>query len=353
MIGIRTVYKSNNCGSFWQAYCLQEAIKEFHIDCAMIEYNPPVRLSPGFYEIKHIIVSFIKMRPKIARGLITKWKRFIRDRKRFFPKVITEKECDFIIIGSDTLWNVHDYYFNKMISYYTCNDIKTKPFSVFATSAGQASSDDLMRYNVYFKHLLDAKHIFVRDIQTSMALKRIIGIEPNIVCDPTLLFDRSFYFKLIDKNMHGFKSQKYILLYVFGDISKENTQQIIEVSNKLNCNIISLDKKIKWVDCVVPAGPIEFISYFSEADYVFTDTFHGTVFSTIFEKQFVVLDNKKTKIHNYLESLSLINRVVETENPVGEIVERSIDYSLVSSLINDFRQNSINKLGDVLEQWLI
>ncbi len=344
-----TVYKSNNCGSFWQAYCLQEAVKRINPDCGMLIYKPSIRLSPQFYEVIHIGASLVKLRPKVAGLKISKWYKFYRCRKRMLTNMLSINRCDYVIIGSDTLWNVTDYYFKAMIAYYTGNDLSGKPFSVFGTSSGQAALTDLYEYKREFSNLNSAEHIFVRDENTAVSIRELINYQPGIVCDPTLLFDKSFYKRFVDKSSeHNRKTNRYVLLYLFGDVDEKTKSAIIEFARNQKYQIVSIDKNFKWADKVVSGGPVDFVTLFADSAFVFTDTFHGTVFSTIFEKQFIVLSDKKTKINEYLSRIGLLNRVVNNHNSIHYILNSNIDYEYVNGLIDQMRTDSLQDLNRVV-----
>ena len=95
---------------------------------------------------------------------------------------------------------------------------------------------------------------------------------------------------------------------------------------------------------------MEFIDLFENADYIVTDTFHGTVFSLTFSKQFaVVVRNNAFKIVDVLDSVGLYNR---SKDPLEKQFKESIDYNCVETNIEKLRKRSFDYLksqvaGDV------
>ena len=348
MIGIITVYKSNNCGSFWQAYCLQEAIKNLGKECCMVKYNPPLSLSPEWYEVIHIVAAIVKFRPHVAKQNIVKWRKFLSCRQKLFSKQLDLENVDEVIIGSDTLWNVKDYYFKAMIAYYTGNYFKDKKFSTFGTSVGQAEPCDYELIAENFKGLENAQRICVRDEHTKSIVEYFTKRNVEIVCDPTLLFTSDFYKNLLDKYNVSITLRKYLLLYIFEEIDVDTINMIKKFAKANNIKIVSLANIRNWADYNVTAGPMEFIKYFSEAEFVITDTFHGAVFSTIFSKKFIAVERNKRKVNEYLESIGLSSRICKSHNDVIDLLQKEIDYESVKEIMKSAREKSLSTLAEVV-----
>lgn len=349
MIGIITVYKSNNCGSFWQAYCLQEAIKGLGKECCMVKYSPPLSLSPEWYEIIHTLAAIIKFRPHVAHQNIIKWKKFSDSRRQLLPRQLELENVDEVIIGSDTLWNVKDYYFKAMISYYTGNSLRDKKFSTFGTSAGQAEITDYESIAENFKALENAKRICVRDKHTRAIIECFTKQIAELVCDPTLLFTSDFYKNLLDHYRVPVVQEKYLLLYIFGELDLNTINIIKKFAETYNIKIVSLANIRKWADYNIAAGPMEFIKYFSKAEYVVTDTFHGTVFSTIFYRKFIAIQRNKLKVNEYLESIGLSDKICKECNDLPELLQKEIDYGCVQEIMKKEREKSFLILADMVE----
>lgn len=102
---------------------------------------------------------------------------------------------------------------------------------------------------------------------------------------------------------------------------------------------------------------IEFIELIKNASFIFTDSFHGTIFSIIFEKQFITLkrfkdDDKKSqnsRVYDLLNQLGLDKRLIEEDSLVQEKYD-DIDYTIVRNTLNSFIQSSKNYLDRALEK---
>ena len=100
------------------------------------------------------------------------------------------------------------------------------------------------------------------------------------------------------------------------------------------------------------------LSYFKHADYVITDTFHGTIFSVINQRQFAVLVRSDENAEGYgnqeklnflLEKLGLENQRVESLPQLADIIERNIDYGAIDTIIEKERKNTIAYLKEQID----
>ena len=104
-------------------------------------------------------------------------------------------------------------------------------------------------------------------------------------------------------------------------------------------------------DCIYPAVE-EWIRGFRDCDFVVTDSFHGTVFSIIFEKPFVVLRNARrgnTRLDSLLRLFNLENRILSSAADVENCIYKQINWSNVHTILNEKKRSSIEKLSDMIK----
>ena len=192
-VGIITVFRSRNCGSFWQAYATQEACRLYYDDAFFLAYRATIFLSPVLDYAKYGIHSLLKLKFGEATRTFTSNSYFHHSIRRLFSiKPLSSAEN--ILIGSDTLWNVKDKYFKKYISYYCGCDIPNGVlFSTFATSVGNSSDRELKEHLPSFLNLNNAVSLSSRDLATQDFLYEVTGRRSSLVVDPTMLFDKDFY----------------------------------------------------------------------------------------------------------------------------------------------------------------
>ena len=347
MKGIITVYRSDNCGSFLQAFALQEYVIKNGFDAAMVRYRTSFKLSPLTNELKHIIASFVKLRFRTCFLNIKRLINFHKARDSVFHKTIRIEEADYLIIGSDTLWNVKDFYFKAKINYYT--GVTFPPsvrFSTFSTSIGQSSLDDLSNYRNSIANLVNADVLSVRDANSYAAVSNIIGREPYITCDPTLLLLPNEYRKAFGNDVFN-PTSPYILVYSFDNIDDSFVKKIREYANAHDLKIVCFDSYKKWADDYIVSSPRSFIKAFDNASFVVTDTFHGCIFSIIFNKEFITINRKKNKVFDLLDHFSLLDRCCSTEKDVEKAMSNKIDYRFTNGIIEKDRLFSMNVLKEI------
>lgn len=103
-----------------------------------------------------------------------------------------------------------------------------------------------------------------------------------------------------------------------------------------------------WADKNIDANIFEFLGYVKKAKYVITATFHGTLFSIIFKKQFVSTTDDCQKIIDILERLELTDRDITHIDKIENIIDKKIDYDKVEKIKNKNREISIKYLTKAL-----
>ena len=172
--------------------------------------------------------------------------------------------------------------------------------------------------------------ISVRDNNSYEIVKTLTGTTPILNLDPALVSGIN-QLKLPKVNI-----KNYIIVYAYtGRILDDEKVAIKKFAKDNNKKIISLGYYHDFVDKVIVCNPYKVLAYIKNADYVITDTFHGTIFSAIFEKKFVSLIRKsnKEKLTDLLIRLNLEDRKLTDINEVGNIINKEINYEKVSNII--------------------
>ena len=147
----------------------------------------------------------------------------------------------------------------------------------------------------------------------------------------------------------------YILIYSYdGRIKSEKEINSIQLfAKKNNLKIISAGLYQSWCDKNISASPFELLSYVRNAKYVVTDTFHGTVFSIKYNKQFATLirGSNKQKLSDLLMRFGLESRKVLNVDFLSDILEQKIDYEPINNFIYKQNENSISYLNDNINNY--
>jgi Polysaccharide pyruvyl transferase. len=157
--------------------------------------------------------------------------------------------------------------------------------------------------------------------------------------------------------------RRYVLIYFHKKAQKYESEIIHYLAQKLDLEIISIgisygtnveiaNKKI------LHAEPVEWLSWFKNADFIFTDSYHGMIFSVIFQKQFWVVSrkDKNIKINDLLVDIKLEERILNINNlGDGESPEQldallePVDYSQSFQILNQKLEQSTQFLSSLLQ----
>lgn len=347
-IGTITFHASYNYGSCLQAYALQEYIKKIcQENCEYKIINLRTNIQKDLYKnlfqkkgIKNLLNKIIYITAKKDfEKKDEKFEKFITEKLNITKEYNSLKEIeesklnfDYYISGSDQLWNLNalDFdwanylefvYKGKKISYAASFGPKVQSWS---NDEKKRIKEDLLKYD----------YISVREQGSFNNVKKLTGLEPEINVDPTMLLTKAEWEDIIpDKPIIN---NDYILLYnLKGD--KEILKIAKEVSKKLKLPII-VTKKGFNVELIYgfkkkyDVGPIEFLNLLKNAKLVLSSSFHGTVFSIIFNKPFFAINGAKDfRIHTLLEKMNLKDRTIEIDN-IEEKCKKAYNISFDESL---------------------
>jgi len=260
-------------------------------------------------------------------------------------KTISENQFDAFIVGSDQIWRpvyytpIEDAFLEFAQSW---NHIKRISYAAsFGVDEWEYSPEQTQKCIELIK-LFDA--VSVREYSGIRLCKDYLQTEAIQVLDPTLLLTQNDYLKLIE-NIE--KKNKGIFCYILdktkekeniiNNIIKEIKLQPFDVEIKLPQRHAPFEERIRL--------PVEkWICAFRDAQFVITDSFHGCVFSILFQKNFIVYGNEKRGLARFQSLLSLFgleNRLVTNLEQNGEFSLEDIDWEIVTKKLQDFRNRSM------------
>lgn len=334
-IGIITVYYTENVGSVLQAM----ALKDFLVQIGYEVYFISTKNKYSAHSLKYLLKSVLKaLRMHIDyKQCISRYLYFENYIKQTFSvvnyKSISTIGIDKLIIGSDTVWDINSKYFCKSKDLFFGIKMNANlPIISYAVSMGNSNFDSPKQLSYVSKALNRFKAIGVRDNFTKQNIKNIVNKTISLNCDPTLLFDTKYYQK------YCFLIQdRYILLYLFEDISEGFKDKLKQFAALNNLKLICLGKYIDGCDLWIQSTVENFISYFNSAEHVVTNTFHGSVFSILFNKNFIALDYNKMKVKEILANFGLLNRLTKDD---VELLKTEINFDIVNHIMIQQREES-------------
>jgi hypothetical protein len=372
-IGIITLNGYHNYGNRLQNYATQEVIKVLGFNVETVIINDITSNDNVYNNIKKkinkvskmSIKDFYKKASKQINKKINYYMNYdgINERRRIFmdfsKKNILEKfydntqenlkhlsdQYDFFVSGSDQVWN--PVYKNKLHIYFLTFATRNKRIA-YSPSFGvsEISVEHLEQYKMW---LTEMASLSVREEAGAKLIKDIANRDAIVLADPTLMLTKEKWLS-IAKISPNKPKEKYILTYFLGGISSENQLRIREIAEVYNMKIINLvDLKDKDT---YKTGPSEFIDYINSASAFFTDSFHGVVFSILFETPFVIYErislsaSMYSRIETLLDTFKLKSRKSDNITTNEEVFE--INYSNVHLILEVEREKAVNYLKNAL-----
>ncbi len=341
-----------NYGAVLQTYGLQEYLKTVVKEVRILDYRPNALLKDyrniNYYSVGSVVMSLYSMLPFLAKK-----RAFSKFEKRMNLSVITGKQardfknvkCDYLFCGSDQIWNpnVTDDFDPVYFGAFPMND--TPKVISYAASLGKSifSNKELYQMRKLLEHV-DA--ISVREKEAQKILKDYLGIESVLVADPTILANPEV-FKSLVKDV---RYRNYLFVYTLTNNPRtlQVAKQVADMKGLLivqvNGNRKSLSKSSHII--IHDAGPEEFLSLLYHADFVVTDSFHGTVFSNLFHVPYITIPHKTRggRMVSLLTELGMQNRLTE----FSDICEIPIDWAVVDDNIRRIRDISIHFINQSL-----
>ncbi len=268
-------------------------------------------------------------------------------------------EYDALVVGSDQVWRGA---YSKLPSYFLefTKDIpasKLKRVS-YAASFGinnmsEFSATDMKLCGVGAK-LFDA--ISVREDSGVALCRDNFGVEATHVLDPTMLLSADDYIATIEEGDKG-RRDNILMTYVL-DKSDDKSAIVDRVAQKLNLNPISVmpeqkfSHKLKDPSKAIFPAVSTWLAGFRDAKFVVTDSFHGCVFSIIFNRPFIAIQNSgrgSARFTSLLKIFGLESRMVSSIDDLTDDMISEIDFDRVNKVKTEWIERSMNFLKKGLQ----
>lgn len=370
-VGILTFHNAHNFGAVLQAYALKTCVKQLGHEVRIVNYRNP--------KIQSVYPKYLPPRFTLKELNPKRWKQFIYDtlrgiygqkewakRWKSFEKFIdsdllendTKKiemqdfeglALDAYLLGSDQIWSsflmgaLDPVYFGAF----------KKQERIISYAASLANGMIAKEEEDAFRQLTGNIDILsVREEKLAENLNRITGREVATTIDPTLLLQAKDYEQLLPEKLEREIPKKpYIFAYFVveeqpvADCAKALAEQMNMPLVELHCyHMPECSADNQYADL----GPAEFLYYIKNAEYVVTNSFHGTVFSILYQRKFFSVYKKNGRVDNLLGFLDIPKRHVE--NPSQMDAEDEIDYTKVHEKLAVYREASIRFLKESLTE---
>lgn len=351
-IGIMSMQRIINYGSFLQAYGLKkmiESISKSEVEFVDYRFGTDItdRLKRKQERTESVMDKVLKNRTpwnylkkmqffkEIERRLIQDLKAMGVDELNYDCRV------DTLVIGSDEVFNCLQPYPVGYSKQLFGDGFEGNKLVSYAASFGSTRYEDLVETGIVqeIKTMLSKfAAISVRDENSAHIVKQLLGYDPEIHMDPVLMYDFA-------QEIAEYKTSEkdYIILYAYtGRLSREEECYIKKFANRHNKKIICIGHYSNIADKNVICNPLYVFSYFKNADYVITDTFHGTVFSIKMNTKFCTLirDSNRNKLEALLKKLDKLDRKVEKMEDIEQLYNTEIDFYKTNQIIEQERKKT-------------
>lgn len=373
-VGIMSMQRIRNYGSFLQVYGLKKMIENLGHTVEFVDYkveptvnikNVQVKKRPIAYRIVRKICTVIRRNTKKEKNYIAMQRQRFRAYSEYNDKIlpllgINEKKnyrpsLDVLVIGSDEVFNCLQE--NEDVGYSRelfGKDNNADKLISYAASFGNTSLERLEKYGVKSEvaallERFDA--ISVRDSNSGKIVEKLTTKEPHFHLDPVLVSDYS------NEEVKEINEKDYIIVYAYsGRLTSKEQKAIKSFAKKENKKLISIQGTHKCCDKYVSGTPFEILAYFKNADYIITDTFHGSIFSIINEKPFVAMIRKtegdsygnEEKMSDLLTRLGLNDRIITDFSNLEKMLKEKINYEEVNKIRNSEREKTLEYLAEQL-----
>lgn len=364
-IALLTYNLGQNYGGILQAYALMETLKKLNHEPELL-YIKTKFYNSSFKDLikKYLLSNFTdKYNNYIYEDLIYKnMFHFIdkyinpkteplKEEKDFFN--VTKNKYDAYIVGSDQVWRA------RMFKYIDCaffgfvksnNPIFLSYAASFGTDKWEYTKEETKKYKNQIQRF---KGVSIREESGIELCKTYFCKDAIHVLDPTMLLSANDYRSLIMKENEP-KHEGELLNYIL-DYTEDKSKLINIISKELNLKSFKINAKEKngkqLKDMIYPTVT-SWIRGFDDAKYVVTDSFHGCVFSIIFNKPFIVYGNEKrgmARFESLLKMFGLEDRLILNIDKIDlNIIKNEFDWNKVNLKLEDYYKNSIDYLNEIL-----
>ena len=354
-IGIVTQPLYNNYGGLLQNYALQQVLKRLGHEVKTIDFVGRTSFTRYLLSIcKQLLIAILKRRhpqirpyvaiPTFRNPIMADFVNNHIDRTRivhsYNKKIVSEEHFDAVITGSDQVWRpMYNRYIDDMYLRFVPDSIKKIAYAAsFGVDTWEYNAKQTSRCVKQAKRL-DA--ISVREATGVELCRTHLGVNAEHVFDPTILAGSEAYKPLLKEKT---EEQDYLFAYIL-DITPEKQAYVENMAKSKGLKAI-----IKSADKNATLSVEDWLSMIANSSMVVTDSFHGTVFSILFHRNFYSIVNAErggTRFKSLLSPLGLDYRLVD-DKQFKELKDTSIDWQYVDAQLERQRTESLNFLINAL-----
>lgn len=317
-IGVINIHNDQNVGNILVKFSLYKKLKEFGFD--------PIMIAKNWYGVN---ISFLNRTVKL---------KIIKENLYELNKT----DYDILILNSDQTWAYYDKQYFYEYAFLKFAENWTIPKFIYAASMGSDNWFNNKKDEEMGKHLLkNFTGISLREKGLVKLAEKHLNITPIFVLDPTFIIDKKYYLDEIKNFKRNFKlNEKYLFVY--------QLDKNILLEKIINETIIKYNYKIYKVETKENDYIENFIFGINISSAVITDSYHGTVFSIIFNKSFISyvnINRGKDRFDSLIDTFNLSNRILHPINFTNVNISLLFEPLKINhTLLNELKYLSINFL---------
>lgn len=351
-IGLLTIHDTLNYGSLLQTYALYQAIQSMNLEVELIDYKcEKIQKRENTFELRDNlnlqgIVKYLLWHKALKEKYLAFWKFIkchmkISDSYNKYTISNTNALYDMFVVGSDIVWGTnitgHDF------TYFLDFANKCKRKIAFSSSVGTKwSKEDCGQITTLLNRF---DEISVREQLASEWIKEVTGRDVKVTCDPTMLWSKDFWDKIVDESI--LPSRKYALVYLTTS-DKQNIEDAKKYANGHNWDVLFINfyKPLKGVHNIKPVSIGQWIALIKNAEIIFSASYHGLLFSLYFHKPvFFYNRGEKSRMISLAEELRIKHREGNVKNLKNN---KPIDFTYVDEKMKEKRDYSWRVLKEYL-----
>lgn len=360
-VGIITFHNSYNCGSMLETYAIQKYLEKCSVKTEIIDFssNGQKEMYAVFSKnnslkniLKNVIIFPHYKKIEFNNNKYEEFKqRYFRlSKEQYSDNDKIDDKYDIVIAGSDQIWNTTIP--DSSDNYFLCWQTKGKKIAYAPSFGAKEIKKDNANYQRYCDFLNDFDVLSTREKNGKKWIKNMTNKDIPVLIDPTLLLNSNDYDIIVDESCNI--NEKYIFFYC-PEFNADICRFVKRLSKKYNLKVIAWSTKNYYKKFINRFGfelpkyesPSVYLSLIKNAELVMTTSFHGTIFSTIFKKDFYTIKNggmygSDDRVLTLLEQLHLMERLIPFDYDENKDYLNNVNYEEYDKELPKLQQKAKN-----------
>ncbi len=339
-IVIVTLYDNINIGNKLQNYAVAQVLKKYADNVYTLSYKEANQLHKdmGWKGRLVALLGFPRQKAEIKRTILKRRKKFENFSKKYLNVLPMRKytqynyefskKYDAFVVGSDQVW--HNWSKSEQeLKYFFLDFVEQKKRICLSPSFGFDKIPEEFKAE-YIEGLKGFKFLSCREKSGCDLIEKLIGKKAELLIDPTMMLSAKEWDIIATKPEYD-TPPNYILVYFLGDMGEKAKEEVYKLAEEKHLDIIDIFDISKLRYYIT--SPSDFLYLVKHADYIYTNSFHGCVFSILYKKCFKLYQREDSEGRNMSDRLKTL---LDKFNIKGD--GNTIDYKEIEDILFFERQ---------------